>query len=108
MVDCDTAAAAEALELRFPELKDVPMEATARGRHYFFARSPLSDAHGYYDGAAQRAPAVDFKTRAWGGGSGFVVTAPSTNKVRACANMRRRRRIRMLRCCAPCDALCVA
>jgi hypothetical protein len=82
VVDVDTVAAADALEAAFPELTDVPMERTARGRHYYLARSPLADAHGFYDGAAQRAPGVDFKTRLWGGGSGFVVTAPSTNKVR--------------------------
>ena len=81
VVDVDTAADAEALEARFPELRAAPAEATARGRHYFFARSHRADAHGYYDGPAQRTPAVDFKSRAWGGGSGFVVVAPSTNKV---------------------------
>lgn len=82
VVDVDTFADADALEARFPELRAAPAEATARGRHYFFTRSPLADEHGYYDGAAQRTPTVDFKTRAWGGGSGFVVVAPSQDKVR--------------------------
>jgi hypothetical protein len=82
VVDCDTVADADALEARFPELLAAPAEATARGRHYFFARSQKADAHGYYDGAKQRTPNVDFKSRAWGGGSGFVVVAPSTNKAR--------------------------
>lgn len=82
VVDVDTVADADALEARFPELLAAPAEATARGRHYFFVRSPLADSSGYYDGRAQRMPTVDFKTRAWGGGSGFVVVAPSTNKVR--------------------------
>ena len=80
VVDCDTAADADALEARFPELLTAPMETTARGRHYFFQRSERADALGYYDGAAQRSPTVDFKSRAWGGGSGFLVVAPSTNK----------------------------
>ena len=85
VVDVDTVADADALEARFPELLAVPAEATARGRHYFFTRSATADKLGYYDGAKQRTPTVDFKTRAWGGGSGFVVVAPSTNKVRAVA-----------------------
>ena len=85
VVDCDAVADADALEARFPELCRTAMETTARGRHYLFARSPLADAHGYYDGAAQRQPRVDFKTRCWGGGSGFVVLAPSEHKARCVA-----------------------
>jgi hypothetical protein len=88
VIDADTQADADALEARFPELAAAPMASTARGRHYYFARSPLADAHGFYDGAAQVVPTVDFKTRAGGGGSGFVVVAPSANKARrgaACA-----------------------
>ena len=80
VIDVDTVADADALEARFPELCAAPAEATARGRHYFFSRSAKADAEGYYDGAAQKTPTVDFKTRAWGGGSGFVIVAPSTNK----------------------------
>ena len=82
VIDVDTVHAADALEAAFPELAHVPMEVTARGRHYLFARSPLADAHGYFAGAAQRTPSIDFKSRAWGGGSGFLVVAPSAHKVR--------------------------
>jgi hypothetical protein len=85
VIDVDTQADADALEARFPELAAAPMATTSRGRHYYFSRSPLADAHGYYDGAAQRTPNVDFKTRAGGGGSGFVVMAPSVNKARRAA-----------------------
>lgn len=81
VVDIDTVKDADALESRFPELCTAPAETTARGRHYFFQRSAKADSDGYYDGPAQRIPAVDLKTRAWGGGSGFVIVAPSTNKV---------------------------
>ena len=82
VVDCDSMEAADALEARFPELLTAPMETTARGRHYFFQRSERADALGYFEGAAQRVPAVDFITRTWGGGCGFLVVSPSTNKVR--------------------------
>jgi hypothetical protein len=94
VVDCDTVADADALEAAYPELTRTAMETTQRGRHYYFARSPLADAHGYYDGAAQRRPRVDFKSRCWGGGSGFVVVAPSEHKARdsnpVCARARAR------------------
>ena len=80
VIDCDTHEAAVALEARFPELVEAPMERTARGRHYFFARSAKCDADGYYDGSKQRGEQVDFKTRCTGGGSGFVVVAPSKDK----------------------------
>lgn len=100
MVDVDARGVAAALEARFPELTAAtPREDTARGRHYFFARSGLADEHGYYDGARLRLehgetmlaggmesianaasipppPPVDIKTRTASGGRGLVVTAP--------------------------------
>ena len=80
VIDCDSHKAAEALEARFPELAEAPMEMTQRGRHYYLARSAKCNADGYYDGSKQRGEQVDFKTRCAGGGSGFVVVAPSTGK----------------------------
>ena len=82
VIDCDTVEVADALEAEWPELAAAPMETTARGRHYYLLRSAKADTHGYYDGSAQRRTAVDFKSRTWGGTSGFVVTAPSANKAR--------------------------
>jgi hypothetical protein len=40
VVDVDTEEQAVALEARFPVLLEAPAEATKRGRHYFFVRTP--------------------------------------------------------------------
>jgi hypothetical protein len=80
VVDCDCVGVADALERRFPVLLDAPMETTRKGRHYFFRRSALADARGYYDGARQRMASVDFKTRCETGTGGVIAVAPSTNK----------------------------
>lgn len=80
VIDVDSAAQADELEARFPALRAAPCEATARGRHYFFARTPAADAHGYYDGAAQREVGIDFKSITRTGTGGIVVVAPSTGK----------------------------
>ena len=54
MVDVDSAELAAELEARFPEeLKGAAVVQTKNGRHYYFTRSALADADGYYDGAAQ-------------------------------------------------------
>ena len=50
----DTEEQADALEKAYPILLTTPCEKTKRGRHYFFARSDLCDADGYYDGHSQR------------------------------------------------------
>ena len=78
VVDVDSVALAEELELRFPWLLDVPCEHTPRGRHYWFRRSELCDAEGFYDGRSQIIDGIDFKTRCANGTSGIVVVAPDT------------------------------
>lgn len=80
VVDVDNDALSTQLEADYPELTLAPCERTRKGRHYFFRRSTLSDADGYYDGAAQVQKGVDFKTVCSQGTSGFVVIAPSTDK----------------------------
>ena len=42
VVDVDTKEKAAELEQRFPELRKAPAVSTARGMHYYFARSPLA------------------------------------------------------------------
>ena len=79
-VDVDCIGVAQELERRFPALRAAPCETTTKGAHYYFSRSPRADAHGHYDGARQRNPKVDFKTRCANGTRGFVVVAPSTGK----------------------------
>lgn len=80
VVDVDSHILANELEQQFPELTQAPCEVTRKGMHYFFTRSKFADQNGYYDGAAQRMPGVDFKTRALTGTGGFLVVAPSTDK----------------------------
>jgi hypothetical protein len=80
VVDVDSEGLASALEGRFPILKSVPAARTARGVHYFFARSKKCDAEGFFDGAAQKVAGVDFKTVCSTGTSGFVVCPPSRGK----------------------------
>lgn len=82
VVDVDCHAAAAALEARFPVLAsdDVPVEATRKGRHYFFTRSALCDTDGFYDARAPCMPGVDFKTRSSTGTGGIVLVAPSVGK----------------------------
>lgn len=80
VIDVDSAKQADDLEARFPCLTNVPCEATARGRHYWFRRSARADAGGYYDGAGQRERGVDFKTRCRTGTAGIIVVAPSADR----------------------------
>lgn len=83
VIDCDSREVTDELMAAFPaELATAPCTSTARGQHFYFARSPLADAGCFYDGASQRIRGVDFKTRARSGAAGFVVVAPSTNKAR--------------------------
>ena len=80
VIDIDCPDAARTLERLFPVLSEVPCERTARGFHYFFRRTPLADAQGFYDGAAQMIESVDFKSVAATGTAGILVTSPSTGK----------------------------
>ena len=80
VIDVDSHEIAQQLEARFPELLTAPMETTRHGRHYWFKRSPLCDELGYFDGAAQIQPKIDFKTVCSTGTSGIIVVAPSVNK----------------------------
>lgn len=82
IVDVDDHATALELEKRFPVLLHVPTEQTARGRHYWFSRPhEVADRVGFYDGASQVIKGVDFKSICKTGTSGFVLVAPSTNKM---------------------------
>jgi hypothetical protein len=80
VVDVDCEAVCTELRRRFPVLDATMSERTRNGHHFFFRRSKRADEGGYYDGAAQRLPKVDFKTICSNGTSGFIVVAPSTNK----------------------------
>ena len=62
--DCDSPEAAKELEVRFPVLNQVPCAQTKKGFHYYFKRSPMANAGGFYDcsGYAQCLKDVDFKT----------------------------------------------
>ena len=86
VVDVDNHTLALELEDRFPALKETACEDTVNGRHYYFERSALADAHGYFDGRAQVMAGVDFKTVCAPcpikgiGTSGLIVTAPSQGK----------------------------
>lgn len=82
VIDIDSLRLIHKYEALFPEelIRGCPMEATARGRHYWFARPKVADTHGYYDGAGQRESGVDFKSIHSNGTGGIVVVAPSTGK----------------------------
>jgi len=75
-----TPEVAAQLEERFPLLRGVPCEKTARGYHYFFRRSALANSGGYYDGCAQVLKDCDFKSVTRTGTGGIIVVAPSTDK----------------------------
>ncbi|KAG2486239.1 hypothetical protein HYH03_015064 [Edaphochlamys debaryana] len=80
VVDIDSPVIVAEMEERFPALKLAPSEVTRKGVHYYFCRTPLCDAHGFYDGAAQVVQGVDFKTVTAKGSSGLILVAPSTDK----------------------------
>jgi hypothetical protein len=80
VVDVDCLAISAELCSRYPILLRTAHETTRKGMHFFFRRSKMADAHGYYDGAAQKLACVDFKTVCSNGTSGFLVVAPSENK----------------------------
>jgi hypothetical protein len=81
VVDVDNAELVARLEARFPVLCSVPCVATSRGRHYWFRRTALADANGYYDGHGQREHGVDFKSVCHSGTGGLVMVPPSKGKV---------------------------
>ena len=80
IIDVDSNDLADELEAHYPLLKTVPTEQTRRGRHYWFRRSELANSRGFFDGAAQVQPLVDFKTCTRTGSAGIVICAPSTGK----------------------------
>ncbi len=84
VVDADSAEAVAWLEgLGLAELERCPMQLTAKGRHYLFARPAWADEEGFYDGARQLGrdgPDVDFKTRCGTGTGGLLVVAPTRGK----------------------------
>ena len=81
VLDVDDPALAAPLEARFPALRAAPCERTRRGLHYFFRRSALADAGGYFDSCGTVTPHLDFKSLTATGTPGILVCAPSTDKV---------------------------
>ena len=79
VIEVATEEQALALEARFPILLEAPAEATKRGRHYFFRRTPEADAEGFVDGAGQHEEGIDFNTITAEGTSGIILVAPSTD-----------------------------
>lgn len=80
VIDVDSEQLVAELEQRFPVLQKAPMEKTRKGRHYFFCRSALADANGFYDARSPVIQGVDFKTITRHCTSGVVVVAPSSGK----------------------------
>ena len=80
VIDVDDVITANDLETCFPILKTVAMERTNRGFHYWFKRPAIADSLGYFDGAAQREPKIDFKSICSTGTSGVILVAPSPGK----------------------------
>jgi hypothetical protein len=81
VVDVDSDEANECLLARFPDaLASAPVEKTSRGFHYWFVRPDVADELGYYDGAAQRGKAVDFKSVFSNGTGGIIVVAPGDGR----------------------------
>lgn len=81
VVDVDGFDIASDLERRFPVLTTAPCEQTNHGYHYWFRRPAIATEMRYFDGASQREAKIDFKSISANGTSGFVVVAPSTNKL---------------------------
>lgn len=81
VLDVDGQDRVRELESRFAaHLRDAPCTLTARGRHYWFLRPVEADEEGFFDGAAQRIPGVDFKSVCRTGTGGVVVVPPSSGK----------------------------
>lgn len=80
VVDIDDSGVAAEMVKRFPVLLEAPCECTAKGFHYWFTRPSVADDLGYFDGAGQREPKIDFKAVCSTGTSGVIVVAPSLNK----------------------------
>ena len=81
VVDVDAPELAVELEAKFGEvLKDVPLERTRKGWHYWFERSAKCERDGYFDARAPATKGIDFKTRCYNGTSGIIVVAPSADK----------------------------
>ena len=88
VIDIDDESLVDDWELKYPVLKQVPMEKTRKGRHYFFARTAYCDDLGLFDKADAFADPVskepiskvDLKTVASTGTGGLVVVSPSKNK----------------------------
>ena len=80
VIDCDTEEAATDLMTRFPCLAEAPTARTTRGMHFYFLRSALADADGYWDQTSKIIKKVDFKTMTQTGTGGVVVVSPSHGK----------------------------
>ena len=80
VLDVDSPDLVTELETRFPVLRTCPCEATSKGRHYFFSRSPLCIELEFMDQRSSVIPRVDFKTQCSTGTSGLLLVAPSSGK----------------------------
>jgi phage/plasmid-associated DNA primase len=91
VADLDGPTFIDEYEAAFPCLKSCPKEATRKGAHYFFERTPLCDELGIYDCARglknDKLPAeadgvlpLDIKTICSTGTCGFLVVTPSRDK----------------------------
>lgn len=85
VLDFDSKQTAQEWEDKFEILKDVPMETTKKGAHYYFYRTPLCDEKEIYD--KSRAIYIDniqididIKTICSTGTAGLCICGPSKNK----------------------------
>jgi len=76
VVDVDSFQLADKWEVLFPELVCAPCDKTPRGRHYWFRRSQYCDRFGYFDGAGQKVPMIDFKSITSKGTAGKIYPNP--------------------------------
>lgn len=80
VVDVDDKDTADQLERMFPVLQTVARAATTRGFHYYFQRSPLCDADGYYTQHGVVVPKIDFKSVCSTGTASVILVQPSEGK----------------------------
>lgn len=64
----------------FSAVRDAPRVKTRKGVHFWFRRTQEADRYGFFDGARQVHPRVDFKTVCRSGTGGVVMIPPSVDK----------------------------
>jgi hypothetical protein len=92
VIDVDDHDLVEDLCARFPRIRDTSVQATRKGKHFFFERTDLCERHNVVDrpggvhypvrpvGAPAAPYKIDVKTSCSTGTGGAVVVAPSPNK----------------------------